>query len=68
MAQTIEPSFLRVREEKTTIIDRFRSLRWSLAHLSGAAGVLIGTLALTWLAASVLLLETFGVLPTSGLQ
>ena len=63
-----EPTYLPVREEKITIGDRFRHLRWSLSHLTGGAALLIGTLALTWLTAMVLLLETFGVLPTSGLR
>ena len=67
MAQASEPTYLTTTEEKTTITDRFRVLRWSLAHLTGGAALLLGTLALTWLTASVLLLDTFGVLPTRGL-
>jgi hypothetical protein len=68
MARTEGLAYPAAREEKTTLVDRFRVLRWSVAHLTGGAALLLGTLALTWLTASVLLLDTLGVLPTRGLQ
>ena len=62
MAQSIEPAYPTVIGENTTIVERFRLLRRSLTHLTGGAALLLGTLALTWLTASVLLLDTLGVI------
>jgi hypothetical protein len=64
MGQTIGSRAQQVAlEQRVTIADRLRVLRWSLAHLTGGAALLITTLGLTWLTAVVLLLDVFGVLP-----